>query len=90
MLRGGVHEFEHTDHAVGRTVGQEDGRSAAQIDEAVEERRRLFVDGDWDARQIQVAVKGATMQTLLQDSGVFAVETVLEQPALWKVFRSRG
>ncbi|MBF6137036.1 class I SAM-dependent methyltransferase [Nocardia otitidiscaviarum] len=41
-------------------------------------------------QQIQIAVKGENMQTLLQDSGVFAVETVLEQPALWKVFRSLG
>lgn len=41
------------------------------------------------ARQpIQVAVKGPKMQTLLRDSGVFSAETVLEDPAVWIVFRS--
>lgn len=39
-------------------------------------------------RPIQVAVKGPDMRTRLQDSGVFSAETVLEDPAVWTVFRS--
>ncbi|MBO0865713.1 MAG: hypothetical protein J2P16_11655 [Mycobacterium sp.] len=37
---------------------------------------------------IKVAVKGLDMQTHLRESGVFAAETVLKDPAVWIVFRS--
>lgn len=39
-------------------------------------------------RDIQIAVKGKPLQTRLDETGVFSAETVLEDPAVWKVFRS--
>ncbi|WP_063001125.1 hypothetical protein [Nocardia jinanensis] len=40
------------------------------------------------AKDIQIAVKGKPLQTRLDETGVFSAETVLEDPAVWKVFRS--
>jgi protein-L-isoaspartate O-methyltransferase len=39
-------------------------------------------------KRIQIAVKGPGMQALLRESGAFSEETVLEEPAIWTVFRS--
>ncbi|MET8799867.1 class I SAM-dependent methyltransferase [Nocardia sp. NPDC004568] len=45
-----------------------------------------------DRNPIQIAVKGVmtdkSLQTHLQESGMFSAETVLEHPAVWTVFRS--